>query len=246
MENKQIIAQLKALKSIKPSDGWVENTKSFILGNFHTEETAPSRGFLFPFQPARLVPIAIPAFIIMIVGAGITAHFYLQAINSGKTAILPTENTTATYLVLAQTKLNSLEKPEDIKEVADMLVKATNGMSLVSKNPTETAKIVESVTIINKKIEELGASGENIDQVAELGAAGEILTTKIGEVLKQNIQDTREVLAKNLIEMIGTKTLTEDQIEIFKQAKADYDNGDFVESVTKNSQIWEDLLKNNK
>jgi hypothetical protein len=232
MENKQIIAQLRVLKGIKPSKEWSEGTKSFILDNY-TQETAPSRGFLFSFRPARLAPIAIPAFILMIVGAGVTAHFYLQTVNGNKVAISPTEDTPATYLVLAQTKLNSLEKPGDIKEVADMLEKATNGMPSVSKDPAETAKIVESLAIINKKVQELSASGENAEQVAELKDRASTLTTKTAETLESNIQDTTKGLVKNLIEITETKTLTDEQLEIFGQAKTDYNGGNFSAALEK-------------
>lgn len=233
MENKQIIAQLKGLRGIKPGREWVGSTKSFVLDNYNIQEMSPSRGFLFSFQPARLIPIVIPAFVLMIVGAGITALFYLQTIDNNKTATLPTENTTATYLVLAQTKLDNLQKPEDIKEVVSMLEKATNGISSASKNPTETAKIVESMTMINKKVEELSASGENAEQIAELKDKASTLTTKTAETLENNIQDTTKELVKNLIEVTGAKTLTDKQLEIFNQAKIDYNNGNFSAALEK-------------
>ncbi len=233
MENKQIIAQLKALKRISPDKQWVENTKSFILDSFQPEETAPRRGFLFSFQPARLAPIAIPAFMIMLVAAGITAHFYLQALNGGKVAVIPTENTSATYLVLAQTKLDSLEKPGDIKEVTDMLDKAASGMQSASKDPKETAKIVASVADINKKVEALGANQGNAEEIAELKDKASVLSSKTAEAIKENIQNTTKDLVKNLIDAKDSQTLSEEQAELFSQAKTEYKNGNFSAALEK-------------
>jgi len=233
MDNKQIIAQLRALKGISPDKEWGESTKSFILSNFPPEQTAPSRGFLFFFQPARLVPIAIPAFIVMFAAIGVTAHFYLQAVNSNKAAIVPTESTSATYLVLAQTKLNNLEKPEDIKEVADILDKATSAMPSTSKDPAETAKIVESVASINKKIGELGANEENAEEMAELKDSASILASKTAEALEENIQNTTKELVKNLIDITESQSLTDEQTELFKEAKADYNNENYNQALEK-------------
>ncbi|MBU3964582.1 hypothetical protein KJ562_02590 [Patescibacteria group bacterium] len=233
MENKQIIAQLKALRAVSPEKEWVENTKSFVLNSFHSEETAHSRGFLFFFQPARLIPLAIPAFIVMIVAAGITAHFYLQTLNGNNITVIPTENTTATYLVLAQTKLDSLAKPGDIKEVADMLDKAVSGIQSASKDPIETDKIVKSIADINKKVEALGVNEENAEEIAELKDKASVLSSKTAEALEENIQNTTKELVKNLIDKTEDLTLTDKQAELFSQAKTDYNNENFSAALEK-------------
>jgi len=233
MENKQIIAQLKALGGVKPEREWVEDTKSFILDSFQPEETAHSRGFLFSFQPARLIPIAIPAFIVMLVAAGITAYLYLQTLNGNKVGVIPANDTPATYLVLAQTKLDSLKKPADIKEVADMLDKAASAIPSASKDPAETAKIVESVADINKKVGALSANEENVEEMAELKDKASVLSSKTAEALEENIQNTTKELVKNLINITESQTLSDEQAHLFSQAKADYNNGNYSQALEK-------------
>jgi hypothetical protein len=231
MEEKQIITQLKGLKQVKPAQEWKEDTKSYILGTIQPQEKIFSGVFSMPFfKMPRLQPaMIIPALMIAFVGAGIFAHFYLGS--SEDIAKAPYESQAATYLVLAETRLAQIQNPEDIKAVSEMLGKATDSLSSLPKDPIETAKVVESLAKINKKVEELDQ--ENTEGIEELKEKASVLTVKTAEVLEENIKDTTAELVENLIKSLKTKSLTEEQEELFKEIKLDYNNGDYKQSLEK-------------
>jgi hypothetical protein len=231
MEEKQIIAQLKEIREIKPGQEWTKDTKSYVLGTIQPQEKIFSGVFSMPFfkmpklQPAMIIPVLM----IIFVGAGIFAHFYLGS--SEDIAKVPYESQAATYLVLAETRLAQVQNLEDMKAVSEMLGKATDSLSSLAKDPVETAKIVKSVTNIKEQIEELDE--ENTEGVGELMENFEILASATSAALEADIKSTTAELVKNLIKSLETSSLTDGQEELFKEIKLDYNNENYKQALEK-------------
>jgi len=239
MEERQIITKLKGFRQIKPCDDWKDATKAYIVGFEQPREKLFSGGFSMPFgqlfNPAKLAPILIPTIIVVLAGAGIFAHFYLGSSEgmSGDKGIAGIQESSASYLVLAETKLEQLESPEDIKEVSDILEKVTDTISSEPKDSIERAKIVVLVANINKKVQELDSDEQGREDIEELKDKASTLTAVTTQVLEEDIESITGELVKNLIKMLGTRTLSEEQKELFKEAKLDYDNQEFGKALEK-------------
>jgi len=169
----------------------------------------------------------------------IFAHFYLNSLPS-ETAKIPSKASAATYLVLAETKLSQLQTPEkinpsDLKEVVEILDRAADSISSMPKNPAATAEVVEGVAGIKKQVQKL-AENKQTAGVEEIKAKTSVLASKVSEKLKENIQDTTAEYVKSLIKMLKTRSLTDEQQELFKKAEADYNNGNY-------EQALEEILK---
>jgi hypothetical protein len=239
MEERQIIATLKELREVKPSDDWKEATRAYIVGFEHSREKVFSGGFSMPFgqlfNQAKFVPALIPILIVVLAGAGIFAHFYLGSPEGtpGDTGVAGIQESSATYLVLAETKLEQIEGPEDIKEVTEILAKAADTISSEPSDPAERAKIVASVANINKKVQELDLDEEGMKGIENLKDKASTLTAVTAHVLEENIKSITEELVESLIEMLETRTLSEEQEELFKEAKSDYNNQEFGKALEK-------------
>jgi len=231
MEEKQIITQLKGLKQIKPNQDWKEDTRSYILGEIQPQEKIFSGIFSMPsFNMSKLQPaMIISAIMVVFVGIGIFTHIYLGS--SEKIAEAPYESQAATYLVLAEARLAQIENLEDIKAVSEMLGKAADTVSSASKDPVEAAKIVKSVTKIKGQIEGLGE--ENVEGIGELIRNFELLTSVTSVALEDEIDSTTAELVGVLIKGLNTSSLTEEQEELFKEIKLDYNNKNYDQALEK-------------
>jgi len=236
MKEKQIISQLKGLKQIKPEQGWKQDTKSYVLGEIQPQEKIFSGVFSMFSMPSfnmpRLQPaMIIPVIMVVFVGIGIFTHIYLGP--SEKIAEAPYKSQASTYLVLAETRLAQVQNLEDMKAVSEILGKATDSLSSLPKDPVETAKVVESLAKINKKVEEL--DNENTEGIEELKEKASVLTVKTTEFLEENIKDTTIELVESFMESLRTSSLTEEQEELFKEIELDYNNENY-------EQAWEKIL----
>jgi len=209
MDNKELAKKIRSLKSITPDNDWVLATKDFILEPEYT--LVKARGFSFRLQPA----LAIPILMFVIVGSGIGLHLTLNNSNSIELA----ESRATTYLAMAEEKLAQNIDDEGIKEVGDMLDKAVDKLAKSPKNPTESAEIVEHISSINKKVEEL--------EIEELKEKTQVLTAVASESIETGIENTTQALVENLIKVLEIQELSEEQAELFTQAKIDYNNKNY-------------------
>jgi hypothetical protein len=208
MNNNDISKQLKALKGIKPDQDWVMSTKSFILEPEHTFEKNFSRGFSFKFQPA----LAIPILMFVIIGSGVGINLTLKNMNSSLV-----NRPATTYLAMIEERLDDTMDVQEIKEVGDMIEKAANK---VAKAPQrDTAAVVEQISTINKKIEELN--------IPELQEKTDVLTSVASDNIEDKIEDTTKALVENLMKILEIRDLSEENQELFTQAKMDYNNKNY-------------------
>ena len=209
MHNKELSKNLGALKSIRPDNDWVLSTKAFILEPEHTFEKNISRGFLFRLQPA----LAIPILVFVIVGSSFGLHLTVQNMNS-EIAYKP-----ATYLAMVEEKLNQVINTEEIAEISDMLDKATDKLAAATQDPAQTAVIVEHISTINRRVDEL--------EIPELQEKTAVLTSIASESIGNEIENTTQALVENLIRMLETRELSDRQTELFTQANIDYNNKNY-------------------
>ncbi len=246
MEKEQIITRLKGLKQVKPTQEWKETTKNHLLGHLESSEKVFLEGFLLSFNKIfgqiKLVPIAIPALIIVLVGAGIFTHFYLAPSGeeivevSGEDFAQHQVPSMTDYLILAETKLAELTgpseiNPKEVREVVKILEKATDAVSLVPRDPVETAKVVDRLTSINRKVAELGQGEIKGTGIEELKEKTDVLAVKTTEVIEENIKNTTAELVGTLIKSWRRVSLTEEQEEILEEIKLDYNNGNYEQAL---------------
>jgi len=198
--------QLKTLKSIKPDNDWILSTKAFILEPEHV--LARPRNFSFRLQPALVIPLLM----VIIAGSGFGLHLTLQNRNTVITY------QPATYLAMIEEKLGQTIDNEEIVEIGDMLDKAVNKITQTD-NASESAVIVEHISSINKKVEEL--------EIPELQEKTQVLTSMASETIENKIENTTQALVENLIKMLQIQELDQDQEELFMQAKTDYNNKNY-------------------
>ncbi len=250
MKEDQIINQLKGLNQIKPNSIWRKDTISYILDFDQPQEKEFSRGFLpfFDFgsivRGRKLAPAFISLTIAVIVGSGFLIYPYIK--NSSNDSSTPTAlnsnidngqgNDSTDYLVLATTKLNTIEDSKDVAAVVSMLDKAGDKISTISKDPTATAEAVKSVAIINKKIENIEKDkNSNVSQegIKQLKESSQTLTSLTSKVLEDKINSTTAELIKTYEDV----SLPPEQETLFQQAKEDYNNKNFEKALEEILQI---------
>jgi len=208
MNNNDITKQLKALKGIKPEQDWVLSTKSFILEPEHTLEKNISRGFLFKFQPAFVIPVLM----FIIIGSGVGITLTLKNMNSSLV-----NGPATTYLAMIEERLDNTMDTQEIKEVGDMIEKATNKVAKASQK--ETSEVVAQISNINKMVEEL--------DIPELQEKTDVLASVAGDNIEDKMDDVTKALVENYIKFFTIRDLTEESQELFTQAKIDYNSKNY-------------------
>lgn len=222
MNEKQLIGKLRELRHIKPEKQWVNFTKTQILGE--------TPGFtLFPyFKPA------FAGLIVVLVFCGVFGYSFVKNSMPGdflyvirkiahqcEAVFVPKNEQTAFQLKLANDRLEDLTKAPaknlapTISEFQANITEAAKNLAQIdatTSNPLAIKRIVEE----NKKLEE---------------------NKKIIESLGVNLEGTEEwdsalkKVAGDLIEDLGTRTLTEANQETLNKMKGLFEEGKYSETL---------------
>ena len=208
MNNNDITKQLKALKGIKPEQDWVLSTKSFILEPEHTLEKNISRDFSFKFQPAFVIPVLM----FIIIGSGFGITLTLKNMNSSLV-----NGPATTYLAMIEERLDDSMDNQEIKEVGDMIEKATNKVAKASQK--ETSEVVAQISNINKMVGEL--------DIPQLQEKADVLTSVAGENILDKKDDVTKVLVENYMKFFEIRGVSEENEGLFTEAKIDYNSKNY-------------------
>jgi len=221
----EFILKIKELKQIEPEKGWIKTTKNHIMGQIEKEP------FFFNLNFGWLtnnLSLAAPVFLaLFVIGA---LFFY---------------NKNIFYTQIALNDLGRLEQIRNSLQMAESdIIKTTNNLERVG----EAERVLRVKEMINSAI-------ENGDKVVEAtrkmvgipvrDETPEVFTTISGvEYAAQNLEyaledmeeaylEKQKEMARNLIEELEAKSLSEEQKIILEQAKEDYNEGRFDEALEK-------------
>jgi hypothetical protein len=243
MEEKEIIAQFKALKQIKPDQGWVGLAKARILGEKALAEkqslAALFNNLLFQYRMA----LASLAVIGLAGGTFIFAQGALpgDALYSVKLAaekslamLADKDQKPAANLQLAEKRLEELNAvtrqkraenlPEAIKEFKDAKATAKKEMAvLVRENPEKATKIAKEMVASLKSID---TKELQVNAMLGLEADEATSTTELAE----GISDDQTIVSV-LIANAETTALTDDQKNDLVKIKELYDRGRYEKAL---------------
>jgi hypothetical protein len=213
----EIILKIKQLKSIEPDKNWVKNTKLFVLSQ---GETVQSSFFTFEWINSRVL-LVVPA-LLLIVAVG--TFFYNRNILYPEIASVDVEmlekisiglRAVESDIVKTTANLEKIDGPEKALEVQEMVNSALeNGDMVVSF----TKEMVERPKPLNKP--------QVFTAINEVEYAADNLKYALDDMEETYLNKQKE-LARNLIEDLESRDLTEQQSLLLEQAKNSYNLGMF-------------------
>lgn len=214
MDDKKIIAKIKALKNIKPDKNWVLQTKMDILGSSSREDEL--RNWL-----RKQAKFLIPALSLSLVA------FFLY--NSYYRTIPAPESEAPVNSEGLEAVANSL------KTVESNLVEATNSLGKVNE-PKKVLKIKQTVNTALESGKEIVAAAKTMS--AEPQDSGQVLAAVSGvenalKEMRETYLARQEILASQLIEDLENSFLSDPQKELLQEAKNYYQNNDFENALIK-------------
>jgi len=224
----QIIFKIKELQKIEPEKNWIRATKAHILSQ-EIGTGLSSSGFRFDFNffSSKAV-LALPAMLaVLLMGIFFynknTLDYKITAADLERLESITNDlRTVESGIVRTTSNLGSIEKPERVLELREMV-----GLAL--KNGGKVVGVTKKMAEIPTKSEDpaqVFAVMSNVEQAAESV-----------EYALQDMEETywqkQKELAKDLIEDLEKRSLTENQALLLEQAKNDYNEGKFDQALVK-------------
>jgi hypothetical protein len=233
MKEEEIIKKIQCLKEIKPAKEWVKETRIQILGQ--REKFWPVYTFNFAKKPAFVFTVLI---LILITGAliGLLRSSNFQFLTSPILEIVSQNNYDYNYyLEKAERNLEKIfsnpseeEKKVVIEDTAQAIKKAVQNLPLRPSNPEESAKIVEKVKSIEKKLASLGPEAKEISKE----------TANLKEKTKEMIEnEIYRIRVETELAMLEKRLLNNEQKELLNEAKKAYKQGEYLKALEKILQL---------
>jgi len=216
MTEKQLIAKIKELQQIKPSNDWVILTKKQILGDYATRprnfwELFPK--LIFQYKPA-FATLAILAILFGLFGftqnsvPGDTLFSIKKITEKSQTIFISEKGQPKHNLELTNRRLDDLTKIAEANQTQKLTSAINEYQESVSKAAESLAEAeVKEVVAEIKKLE------EKTEKVKSLGI-------EIGE--SEEWDDALVKIVEREIEGLEAGTLTEEQEEVLAEVKEDY------------------------
>lgn len=230
LSDKQLIAELRKLRKVKPAKQWVCSIKKDILGQQQGFSFVPS--FVF-FKHLSFKPAFASAFVALVaVGLfsasqnalpGDLLYSLRKLTDSGQAIFVSDADKPVFELEMAADRLNDLtyapagNLEPTISEFQANVLEAARQLSKVdaaTSSPTVIKKIVAAARKIEEKKQEVESMGVVV---------GDEATTELKDALKG--------IAENLIHDLESRSLTEEKSLILKQMKDFFDKGHYAESL---------------
>lgn len=232
MTEKELINQIKELKQIKPQKDWAVLLKAQIL-----EKEKPERKLIFfrdILRVFQLKPAFATATALMLFAVAIAGFLFFTNEKPAKIAETQTETQTepkpAEGIILA------------LGELQTQIEQATESL----KEIKEPQKVLEARNIVIPFIEatkETIAQIEKLESTQNLKTDNEILATRNSiDKLQSAERLTLARVANDLIQFLKTRTLTESEQEILKNAKQAYSDGNYKQALI-NAMLVRQLIE---
>jgi len=217
MTENELISKFKDLKSIQPDKKWVLTTKTQILGEPQREQFSlnwlTNRAFL-----------AVPALIAILI-AGI--FFYNRNIVSPEIAFVDSAALEAITTGLKTIESNIVHATVDLEKV---------------KEPKRVLQFKEALDLTIESGEKVVDAVKKIVEEPKDKKSPEVLAALTD--MESALQDMKEIyaqkqkeLAKELIEDLENRELTEEQETLLENAKNYYNEGNFAEALIKAIEV---------
>jgi len=227
MEEKQLIKQLKTLKSIKPSKQWADLTKQGIFANETAEQSHGIMGNVFAMFERHAVVFSIAGFLgVVIIGS--LFYFNSQKVNfayeqmEGLLAKVVSQNETSQEMLVSLGELQG--KLEGINIVMDNLKNA--------KDPNQALVMTEVVRVTANEGKEVvkrikKSNGSLSDQVLASLVEVETLSNELGN---RSYTIQKEIFDNYIIDLKG-RSLDAENAEMLEKAEKLYDEGKEAEAM---------------
>mgnify|MGYP001605028918 FL=1 len=248
LTEKELIAEIKGLRQIKPNANWVFSVKEQILGDLPAgRQGIETRQSMFNilakllFQPkvalAGVSTLAI-LFGILVLSQDSLPGDYLYTLKRtaerGQALFASQNNLAQINLETANKRLGELTKiaqSNQVKKIAPALQEYQASLAEAAKNlikaaaTTSDSMTIKNIVLETQKLEENRAQLERIYGIAGLDA-------KQGE-------NPVQLVAEWLIKDLGKRTLTDEQELLFGEAKKDYAAGNYNSALEKIFELSE-------
>jgi len=227
MTEKQLIAKIKELQQIRPSNDWVILTKKQILGDYATRprnfwELFPK--LIFQYKPA-FATLAILAILFGLFGfaqnsvPGDTLFSVKKITEKSQTVFISEKGQPKHNLELTNKRLDDLTKIAEANQSQKLTSAINEYQESVSKSAESLAEAeVKEVVAEIKKLE------EKTERVKSLGI-------EIGE--SEEWDDALVKIVEREIEGLEAGTLTEEQEEVLTEVKEDYGAENYSDALVK-------------
>jgi hypothetical protein len=230
MQEKDLVRTIEKLRTIEPRKDWVLSVKTRVFAEYDFENEKPHKVWNFFMKPAAVIPLVAFAVVGLV--------FYLSAFQELQTTKLEVNQLTANLQEIQKLTLSLEGLQTDIRKTKDALDAAE------ISNPKTVLKMsegIEKATMAGRKIVE-AASSSNTESGENLSILASITNTKKAiEDLENSNQENNKKMVDFWINEIDHWALGEEEFQIFQEAKQDYEQGRYFESLEKIVYI---LVKN--
>ena len=235
MEEKELIAKLRELRQIKPSQDWAVLTKNTILGQEKSRGNTAA-AVLSVFRLFFAKP-AYAGLVVIFVLAGFLGTFVfaqkslpgdplylIKRVNEKAQAVFVSEDEKPQVsLELANKRLEELTKvvqTNQVRNLAPAINEFQESLSEAAKDLSKITTSTSSPTEIKRFVDQAKNIEEKTQEVKSLGVVigGEELEELRGASKRLELELLVSVL-KNMISDLENRTLTEEQAEILSQMK---------------------------
>jgi len=229
MQEKDLVRTIEQLRTIEPRKDWVLSVKTRVFAEYDFENEKPHRVWSFFMKPAAVIPLAAFAVIGLV--------FYLSSFQELQTAKLEMNQLTADLQEIQKLTLSLEGLQTDIREAKDTLdATEINNPKIVlkmSEGIEKAAMTGRGVIEETRKIVE-AASSSNVESEEGLSILASITNTeKAIEDLEKSYQEKVKAVLESLIGEMDHWALGEEDFQKFQEAKQDYEQGRYSESLEK-------------
>jgi len=221
MEEKDLIKQLKTLKSIKPNQDWAGSVKQSIFVNEPVEKTPGFFANVFSVLEGHAVSISIVAFIGLVVVGGL---FYVNSQKTG-TAYKTLEG------LLAKVVSESNDSQEMLVSLGELQGKL-EGINMAidnlkdAKDPNQALAMTEIVKVTAEEGKAVvdrikGSNGSLSRQVL----ASLVAVEELSEELEQKSYTIQQELFEDYLNDLRQRSLSQDDQELLEKAEELYEEG---------------------
>lgn len=212
MEEKELINQIKQLAEIRPESEWVALTKSQILG------PAPRR-FNFDFalnldlKSFKLAYLTLPAGIALVL-----VGFFVLNQQTPSSALPSTENQLiATSLKAVENSLNQVSVDLEGVEEPEKVLKAREAFLATIEKSEKVVAVIKETAKEPQKDGEVLAALEGV----EAALSG----------VKQNYREKEKELVENLLQDLGGRSLSPEQLDKLEAATEYYEQENYTKAL---------------
>lgn len=259
MREKELIRQIKRLRTIKPQKDWVLLCRRQILGDY---ETRPRSFWAFQWQQAIVLPvltvILIGGIIFVVSQSEVPKDFlysYIGSVKQINEALQQQQedDRPELYLSLAEQKIKELKevaKSDEkealafvIEETKEAIKKAAENIPETSESPAQTSKYIEQVNKIQTEKREID------ELLGEVDLGDEELENRVLACITNSIEEAEKEMTplaemvKGVIEDRSERTLTPSEREALNEAEGLYAEGDYSQALEKLEKLLDSSNK---